>query len=127
MRFKLLTIGTVGLMAAVIATGVALAGVRAQAPAKPAKPAAPAAVRQVADTDNIQEGDQTSPDSTTAAVKAEPANPTVGGSTKSGTDNSGENESSGESENTGENGESDGPGGHEDPPGQDVNHEFQGE
>jgi hypothetical protein len=41
----------------------------------------------------------------------------------------GGDEGSGESEgeNTGEGDGNDGPGGHQDPPGQDVNHEFQGE
>jgi hypothetical protein len=55
-----------------------------------------------ADTDSVQEGDQTTPD--TGAEKAEA-------------------ESAGETESATE---SDGPGGHEDPPG-NVDHEFDGE
>jgi len=59
-----------------------------------------------ADTDSIQEGDQTTPDTGAEGAKAE---------------------SVGEAESATESGtESDGPGGHEDPPG-NVDHEFDGE
>jgi hypothetical protein len=59
------------------------------------------------DTDNIQQGDQTSPDTATASSKA-----------TSTTEQGGEG--------GGESGTSDGPGGHEDPAG-NVDHQFNGE
>jgi hypothetical protein len=65
------------------------------------------------DTDNIQSGDQTGPDTATASVQ-----------NSDSTSGSGENQGEGgSSENSGE---SDGPGGHQDPPG-DVNHECTGD
>jgi hypothetical protein len=62
------------------------------------------------DTDNVQQGDQTSPDVTGQA------------------ENPGEatGESSGEAAGEGSS-ESDGPGGHADPAGQNVDHQFNGE
>jgi hypothetical protein len=134
MRFKkLLVIGTAAVAVLASVTGAAMAsgrGVKA--------PTRPAAEMTGTDTDNIQAGDQTSPDGgiqapegaataltsakstskATASTKATSAK----SSASSGDENSGVG--SGEGENSGE---SDGPGGHEDPPGQDVNHEFNGQ
>ena len=59
-----------------------------------------------ADTDSVQEGDQTTPDTGAEDPNAEPAGETES-ATESGT-------------------ESDGPGGHEDPPG-NADHQFDGE
>ncbi len=100
-RFKkLLVTGTAVFAVVASVTGAALASNRGtKAPSRPAT-----SVAETADTDNIQEGDQTSPDNES--------------------ESSGESDSSEESKSSGE---SDGPGGHEDPPGQDVNHEFDGE
>jgi len=93
-------------------------------PAAAAEPAAP-------DTDNVQEGDQTSPDPT-AAKAATAVRPAVHLATPvkrvapataravTNTAQSGqESENSGEGESSAQ---SDGPGGHQDPPG-DVQHE----
>jgi hypothetical protein len=94
---------TVGAVAAMALAGGGL-GASAAASANTSHPAS--AVSQqatAADTDAIQQGDQTSPDATTVAA---------GG---------GENGS----ENSSENAPSDGPGGHADPSG-DVQHEFNG-
>lgn len=84
------------------------------------KPAAPAVASATPDADNIQSGDQTSPDTGTEAPEA-----TSG--TKATQDEPGGETP--DSETGGEDGgaTSDGPGGHEDPPGQDVNHEYNGE
>ncbi len=94
----------------------------------------PAAAAETAapDTDNVQEGDQTSPDPTAAAKAATAVRPAVHLATPAkrvapataravtNTAQSGqESESSGESENSAQ---GDGPGGHQDPPG-DVQHE----
>jgi hypothetical protein len=108
---KLLVIGAVALAATGSITGAALASAKAPKVAKQT----PTDTTGV-DTDNVQSGDQASPDVRTLSAKRS----TAGG------ESSTEQESSGES--NGENsGESDGPGGHQDPPGQDVNHEFDGE
>jgi len=82
------------------------------------------AATQTADTDNIQlqEGDQTSPDSSSQAPEAAGTTAKVASSSKAASSLA---ESSGET--SGEGAGSDGPGGHEDPAGQDVNHEFDGE
>ncbi|MDP9241905.1 MAG: hypothetical protein M3O84_01880 [Actinomycetota bacterium] len=66
------------------------------------------------DTDNIQSGDQTGPDTVTASAQT---------STSGSGEQSGENQGEGSSS---ENGQSDGPGGHQDPPG-NVNHECTGD
>lgn len=134
MRFKKwLVIGTAAVAVVASVTGAAMAsgrGVKA--------PTRPAAAVTATDTDNIQEGDQTSPDAGIQAPKGAAAALTSAKSTSKATasakgtaaqgsaSNGGENsgEGSGEGENSGE---SDGPGGHQDPPGQDVNHEFNGQ
>jgi hypothetical protein len=85
--------------------------------AEPAEAATP-------DTDNIQEGDQTSPDKPKAAAtrtaKVKASNVALTTAAEAETEPP-ESETGSESESP-----SDGPGGHEDPPG-DVNHEFEGE
>ena len=126
---KTLLVAVTALMVAGSVAGVALAtGGRS----KTAKPAAPAVEVTTPDTDDIQSGDQTSPDTVSRVVR------TSGGKAKSSTSASetgvedpstetGVEDPSTETgvEDTGST--SDGPGGHEDPPGQDVNHEFNGE
>jgi hypothetical protein len=72
------------------------------------------------DTDNIQSGDRSTPD-TTATAEAGSGSKTGG----QGSESSSASEGSG-SESSGESGPSDGPGGHEDPPG-NVNHECTGD
>jgi hypothetical protein len=126
---KLMVLGTASLAVVGSLTGAALASNKgATAPRK-----AVAAVK-VADTDNIQAGDQTSPDNASqakeaSALAAKAAAPAKASASTSSTSSA--SPKANESENPGENpensGESDGPGGHEDPPGQDVNNEFQGE
>lgn len=88
----------------------------ASAKASPGSRAAhPAAVREAAggvDRDNVQSGDQTTPDRTGTAA----ASPRSGEqSTEQSTEQSGESASP-----------SDGPGGHADAPGANVDHQFQG-
>lgn len=61
------------------------------------------------DTDNVQEGDQTTPDNGVETAEAD------GTDTAEGTDTAGESAQ-----------ESDGPGGHEDPAG-NIDHQFDGE
>ena len=124
---KAIVIGTAAIASLAAVTGAALASGRsAKAPAR-----SPIAVVKSVDTDNVQEGDQNSPDTANAAPEAVSpaaavAKPATSGkaSPSKATDGSDESENSGESENAGE---SDGPGGHEDPQGQDVNHDFNGE
>lgn len=90
----------------VVLTMSALGGVAlASSPSDPQNAPAVSEATTAADTDTIQEGDQTTPD-TGAEAKAESAGETES-ATESGT-------------------ESDGPGGHEDPPG-NVDHQFDGE
>jgi hypothetical protein len=125
---KYMVVGTAALAVLGSVTGAALASNRgAKAPAKPA-----ISVPKTADTDNIQEGDQNSPDNPSMAPEAAAVATSVAASAKSASVKSSKSgaapsesggEGSGESENSGE---SDGPGGHQDPPG-DVNHEFDGE
>jgi hypothetical protein len=95
------------------------------------------AVEKVAavDTDNIQSGDQTSPDNAATSVKAtaEGAKATAKGATATAKAApvkaaSAPADEGSPSENDGENSASnDGPGGHQDTPGVDVNHEFNGQ
>jgi hypothetical protein len=69
------------------------------------------------DNDSIQQGDQTTPDAPNAP------NPGAASTATARSESSGESpETAGESETT-----SDGPGGHQDPPGQNVDHQFDGE
>jgi hypothetical protein len=98
MRFKqLIAISAVGL-GVLSATGAAVASGQAS----PSK--AGTEVTQATDTDNVQQGDQTSPD----MVGSE--------STSESTSETGSETAA----------QSDGPGGHEDPPG-NVDHQFDGE
>lgn len=115
---KILLIAVAALTVAGSVAGAALAAGARKAP----KPAAAAVELSTPDTDNVQSGDQTSPDvgilsaTRISGIKAETT--TSAGETGSqdpSTEASGENNG----------GASDGPGGHEDPPG-DVNHEFNG-
>ena len=94
---KLLIAASVALAAASI-SGIAYGAAQASTPSNPPSEEQP----QAADTDNIQEGDQSGADDATEAKTPEG---------KDGAESPGE---------------SDGLGGHEDPPG-DVNHEFDGE
>src|SRR2546430_6476632 len=96
--------------------GVALAANRGR-PA-PATRHAQTAVIRTSDTDNVQEGDQTTPDGPSQRPEAAGATTTSTAASTTGTGGSGGTEGSGENENSGE---SDGPGGHQDPNGQDVN------
>jgi hypothetical protein len=131
MRFKkLLVIGTAAVAVVASVTGAAMASGRGAT--------RPAAAVTATDADNIQEGDQTSPDAgiqaqegaaaaltsakSTSKATASAKGTSVKDSASNGDENSGE--ASGEGENSGE---SDGPGGHQDAPGQDVNHEFNGQ
>ncbi len=82
------------------------------------------------DTDNIQQGDQSGPDGAaaghtsrqTAAKAHRAAYHRTARATAGETPGEGSGETSGETE-----APSDGPGGHEDPAGQNVDHQFQGE
>ena len=120
---KLIVVGTAALAVLGAVSGAALASNRgSKAPTKPA-----VSVPRTADTDNIQEGDQTSPDT---GLQAPEANVATAVSATSGVNSSGSTgvKTAGENPGEGENsGESDGPGGHQDAPGQDVNHEFDGQ
>ena len=116
---KLIAVGSVATVTALAATGIALANGRTSAPTRPTK----ATVVSATDTDNIQEGDQNSPDTAGQATETSATATSATTKVSTGSAQSGENEGSGEGESTGE---SDGPGGHQDPPG-DVNHEFDGE
>ena len=109
MRFKkLLAVGTVVLGSLSIA-GAALASSGHRNAVKPAT------ANLAADTDNVQQGDQTTPDTPGCSTESTESNGSAAEATQ-------EPESSGEGQGT----ESDGPGGHQDPSG-DVNHEFDGE
>ncbi len=114
MRFKkLIAVAAVGLGVLSVA-GAAVAATHGKTATKPAT----GQVTSV-DTDNVQQGDQTSPDNAAETTKTvDTDNVQEGDQTSS--DNSAE-ESTSETA-----GESDGPGGHEDPPG-NVDHQFEGE
>jgi len=119
---RTLVSGTIALVTLLVLGGVALAANRGT-PA-PATRHAQTAVIRTSDTDNVQEGDQTTPDGPSQRPEAAGATTTSTAASTTGTGGSGGTEGSGENENSGE---SDGPGGHQDPKGQDVNHEFDGE
>lgn len=114
---KILLVAVAALTVTGSIAGAALAAGARNGP----KPAAPTIEATTPDTDQIQSGDQTSPDvgtlsaTRTSGVKAE--------STTSAGETGSEDPSAETGGETG--GASDGPGGHEDPPG-DVNHEFNG-
>jgi len=104
MSFKKIIAALMVVTASLAFAGVAVAKT-GQKPAAPATSESTATTESTVDTDNVQEGDQTTPD------------------TQDGTETGGEpaGESGGEATS-----ESDGPGGHEDPPG-NVDHQFDGE
>jgi hypothetical protein len=105
MQIKKIIVSGVAVLALIgSVSGVAMAAGTSTAP----KPAT--AETTAADTDNVQQGDQTSPD--------------VVGQAKNSVEAAGESsgEAAGESSS-----ESDGPGGHADPAGQNVDHQFNGE
>jgi hypothetical protein len=109
---KLIGAAGVALAFAGVGTTAAIAGAGASSP--PAlKPAVRTATVTPADTDNVQEGDQTTPDVPGAAESPEPAAKTTAVKVKSAAT---ETESP-----------SDGPGGHEDPAGANVDHQFEGQ
>lgn len=122
-RSKLATLAVTAVAVAGLGGGIAFAqssSARTTRPAATVEPTTP-------DTDNVQEGDQTTPDAPAAAqatvakatvAKATVARPAARAVTKSSSETSGEDsESSSETE-----APSDGPGGHADPAG-DVQHE----
>ncbi len=118
---KTLLVAVTALTIAGSVTGVALAAGGSKAPK------APAVEVTTPDTDNVQSGDQTSPD---IATKATEKASVVGAKSTSSASETGSEDPSAETGGT-ENGVetggvSDGPGGHADPPG-NVNHEFNGE
>jgi len=90
---------------AVVTTALMLAAIGGVAIAKTGGSSKPATAVEVTapDTDNVQAGDQTTPD------------PATGGTESQGSEAAGETLQA-----------SDGPGGHEDPPG-NVDHQFNGE
>jgi hypothetical protein len=104
MRFKkLLASGAVAL-----AAFGSVAGITAASSANPSQNK-PAEAVSTSDPDTTQSGDQTAPDTGAEATGEAP-------------------ESAGEAPESGtESGPSDGPGGHEDPAGQNVDHQFEGQ
>ena len=113
MRFKkLLAVAAVGLSVLSV-TGAAVA-----ASHNKATPSSGTEETQAVDTDNVQEGDQTSPDGAAESEAVDTDNVQEGDQTSpDGTGSESESEAAGES---------DGPGGHEDGPG-NVDHQFEGE
>lgn len=111
---KTMLVAVTALVVAGSVTGAALA---ASAGSKAPRSAPHAITATTPDTDNIQSGDQTPPDTGNQAPE-----PNSGAKAKAKT---AADETGGEDTST-ETGNSDGPGGHADPPGQDVNHEFSG-
>jgi hypothetical protein len=117
MRKRILTAtGAIASLSALALGGSAIAS--AQSSSAPASHAAK--VHHTAekttgpDTDNVQSGDQTTPD-TRATVNATKA-PSTGSGTETATENGSESSTA-----------SDGPGGHQDPAGANVDHQFQGQ
>ena len=97
---------------AVLALAGSVAGVAVASGSKSQAPKSANESTSAVDTDNLQQGDQTTPDTATASTKA---------SSTSKSSGEGQGESGGENS-----GNSDGPGGHEDPAG-NVDHQFDGE
>ena len=123
----------VAALAALALGGAAIASAQnAGSTPTPAAPSAPA-VEKVAgpDTDNIQSGDQTTPDAAPASVvhgkKAVAAQSSTATPEAPGTEQPSGAETPGAAETPGsESAASDGPGGHADAPGSNVDHQFQG-
>jgi hypothetical protein len=113
-RFKMGAGAVLG-VAALALGGSAIAAATSGTPAKSAAKAAAEPKATGADTDNIQSGDQTTPDSTTKAANAGETNV----SETSTSETSGESTSESSTP-------SDGPGGHADPAG-NVNNQQQGQ
>lgn len=110
---KLATFAVTAVAVGGLSGGIALAQPSHKATVAPTRPAA-AVEATTPDTDNVQEGDQSTPDvaavAKTATVVRSVARPSA-----TGEDSEGASESEGS-------GQSDGPGGHQDPAG-DVQHE----
>jgi hypothetical protein len=129
---KLIGAAGVALAFAGVGTTAVIAGAGASSP--PAiKPAVQTAVP--ADTDNVQQGDQTTPDVPGAAETPEPAAKSAAVTVKSASlaakaapvtpePTTAETEKPAASETASP---SDGPGGHEDPAGANVDHQFEGQ
>lgn len=100
---KLLAIAAGTVMVSALGAGIANASVPQMGPVSGVHATAPAST--AADSDNVQQGDQTSPDKAAGSNNAK--------STEGSTENAGEGEGSGQS---------DGPGGHQDPAG-NVQHQ----
>lgn len=103
-RRQLAAIGASGLLLLGAANVVFASGPQTQPPAKSAETGVEDPAKGP-DLDDIQEGDQSGPDS--AAAEADEAAEAKGAEAKGA--------------------EADGPGGHEDPAGEKVDHEFEGE
>jgi hypothetical protein len=98
-----------------LAQGSSKASNNQKAHHKTIKQSSPAAEPTSAtDTDNVQSGDQTTPDAANAAGTSAPS------------ETAGESSNESSSESTAENGPSDGPGGHEDAAGAEVDNQFEG-
>lgn len=119
-KMKIVTLAAVSILGVGVIGGAA---VKARATTTPVKSTAPAAVSTATadneatglpDTDNVQQGDQTSPDAATLTSSQ----------TAAGSEQAAETSTEASSEKA--SAESDGPGGHADPAG-NVNHSFQGE
>jgi hypothetical protein len=118
---KKLVIGSVTLVALAGLGSTAAMASKSKAPVKAPKTAMSEPI-ETTDTDNVQEGDQTTPDSPALAPLASfKAASSSSKSTSSANPAEGETSVDGESQT-----ESDGPGGHEDPPG-NVDYQFEGE
>jgi hypothetical protein len=123
---KKLVIGSVTLVALAGLGSTAAMAAKSKAPVKAPKTAVSEPI-ETTDTDNVQEGDQTTPDSPAlaplASFKAAASSSKSTSSKATSSANPSEGETSGEGESQTE---SDGPGGHEDPPG-NVDYQFEGE
>ncbi len=123
-RIKL-GIGAAAGVAALAAGGAALAGATQSAPIKAPAPAAAQEVK-APDTDNVQSGDQTTPDSPATAARAHSSTKSAAGSEAPGNENAPEAAGNAAEAPSNENAPSDGPGGHADPPG-NVDNQQQGQ
>ncbi len=79
------------------------------------------------DTDQLQQGDQTTPDVAGAAAAAAGASTTKVAATKAAPEKVSESSAEAPDGTEASGTESDGPGGHQDPEGQNVDHQFDGE
>ncbi len=123
-RIKL-GIGAAAGVAALALGGAALAGATQSAPIKAPVPAAAQEVK-APDTDNVQSGDQTTPDSPATAARAHSSSTSPAGNEAPGNENAPEATGKAAEAPSNENAPSDGPGGHADPPG-NVDNQQQGQ